>query len=55
MPQYDYFCQDCQQTFTEYLTLIEHDKSQIACPKCGSKKVEQRPAAFYAVTSRKSA
>lgn len=55
MPQYDYFCLDCQQTFSQFLTLIEHDKERIACPKCGSKKVEQRPSAFYAVTSKKSA
>ena len=55
MPQYDYFCLDCQQTFSQVLTLIEHDKERIACPKCGSKKVEQRPSAFYAVTSKKSA
>jgi putative FmdB family regulatory protein len=54
MPQYDYRCLDCQHNFSLILTLKEHEK-QIICPKCGSNKVEQQVAAFYAVTSRKSA
>ncbi len=54
MPQYNYFCQACQKEFTKILTLAEYEKGGIACPKCGSKKVEQRWAAFYAVTSKKS-
>jgi RNA polymerase subunit RPABC4/transcription elongation factor Spt4 len=37
------------------LTIAEHGKEKLACPKCGSKNVEQRWSAFYAVTSKKSA
>jgi len=47
-------CKDCQNSFELILTLGEHDKSDIRCPKCGSKNVEQDAAAFYAVTSKKS-
>ncbi len=36
------------------LTLSEHEKGKIVCPHCKSKDVEQRWAAFYAVTSKKS-
>lgn len=54
MPQYTYFCQACQKEFTKVLTLAEYEKGEVTCPKCGSKKVEQRWAAFFAVTSKKS-
>jgi putative FmdB family regulatory protein len=54
MPVYDYVCKDCQKSFELVLTLAEHDKDKISCPKCGSKNVEQDAVAFYAVTSKKS-
>lgn len=54
MPQYTFFCRSCNKEFSKILTLSEYEKAQIACPKCGSKNVEQRWAAFYAVTSKKS-
>ncbi len=54
MPVYDYVCNDCHKNFELALTLREHDQS-IKCPHCGSKNVEQEAAAFYAVTSKKSA
>ncbi|MBV8477010.1 MAG: zinc ribbon domain-containing protein [Acidobacteria bacterium] len=54
MPFYDYLCNDCHKEFETILTLDQHDRQQIKCPKCGSKNVEQEVAAFYAVTSKKS-
>ena len=54
MPSYEYACQECKKTFTLILTVAEHDKKRVACPKCKSKKVEQQFAAFFAVTSKKS-
>lgn len=54
MPLYEYVCKDCHKTFELALTLQEHEKGTVQCPKCGSKKVEQEPATFFAVTSRKS-
>jgi putative FmdB family regulatory protein len=54
MPVYDYVCLDCHKSFETVLTLNEHDQHTPKCPHCGSKKVEQEAAAFFAVTSRKS-
>src|ERR1035438_3294637 len=44
----------CHIPFELILTLGEPDKSDIRCPKCGSKNVEEDAVAFYAVTSKKS-
>ena len=57
MPQYSFLCRACKKEFSKVLTLSEYEKSgigKIACPHCRSKDVEQRWAAFYAVTSKKS-
>ena len=54
MPVYDYVCNDCQKAFELVLTLGEHDKGDIRCPKCGGQNVEQDAVAFNAVTSKKS-
>jgi len=55
MPAYDYLCHACQKTFNQILTIAEHDRDKVKCPHCGSKDVEQKYSAFYAVTSKKSA
>lgn len=54
MPVYEYVCDKCHTAFEVILTLKEHDKETIICPKCGSKKVEQAAPEFFAVTSSKS-
>ena len=54
MPQYEFFCSACKKNFSVFLTLSEYEKDKIACPKCGSTKVEQKWAAFFAVTGKKS-
>jgi putative FmdB family regulatory protein len=54
MPIYDYICKECKKLFTLTMTMAGHDKARVACPKCKSRKVEQRLAAFFAVTSKKS-
>lgn len=54
MPSYEYLCKDCNKTFALTMTLSEYDKARVACPKCKSKKVEQKPAAFFAVSAKKS-
>jgi putative FmdB family regulatory protein len=55
MPHYEYLCTACNERFTAIQTFAEHDQHQIACPKCGSKQIEQTYSAFFAVTSKKSA
>lgn len=54
MPQYSFLCRACNKEFSKILTIAEYEKGQIVCPHCNSKDVEQRWAAFYAVTSKKS-
>jgi putative FmdB family regulatory protein len=54
MPSYEFICKECKKTFTLTLSLAEYEKARPACPKCKSRKVEQRFAAFFAVTSKKS-
>ena len=54
MPTYEYECKPCKKTFTVTLTVAEHDKKRIACPKCKGRKVEQQFGSFFAVTSKKS-
>lgn len=55
MPHYDFYCQACKKSFSKILTFSEYDRGKVACPGCGSRKVEQKMSAFYAVTSKKSA
>jgi len=54
MPSYEFYCKGCKKTFTVILTLAEYEKGNFTCPKCKGKKVEQKPATFFAVTSKKS-
>ena len=54
MPSYEYICKECKKRFTLILSISEYEKARPACPKCKSKKVEQVPATFFAVTSKKS-
>ncbi|HEY4491458.1 MAG TPA: zinc ribbon domain-containing protein [Acidobacteriota bacterium] len=54
MPAYEYKCLACNKKFSLTLTVTNHDKVKVKCPKCGSKKTEQQYAAFFAVTSKKS-
>ena len=54
MPVYDYRCAKCKKKFSVTMSISDHDKKTVKCPKCGSGKVERQLAAFYAVTSKKS-
>lgn len=54
MPQYDFYCKECKKKFSVVLTLAEYEKRTPSCPKCKGRKVEQKFATFFAVTSKKS-
>jgi len=54
MPHYEYLCKACNKKFSLVLTVAEHDKGKIKCPKCGREHIHQEAAAFFAVTSKKS-
>ncbi len=54
MPHYEFICRKCNKTFTLILSLADYEEGRVTCPKCKSKKVEQKFTAFSAVTSKKS-
>lgn len=41
MPNYDYFCQNCQHGFAKYISYSDYGKTTVPCPKCGSREVER--------------
>ncbi len=54
MPTYEYLCKKCNEKFSVFMTISEHDKKKVRCPKCKSTQVEQQVFSFFAVTSKKS-
>ena len=54
MPQYVFFCQDCNKEFTRNLHIDDLEKFSVVCPHCGGKRVIQQVEAFATVTSKKS-
>ena len=54
MPSYEFVCKECKKPFNRVMTLAEYEKGGIACPQCKSKKVEQKPATFFAMSAKKS-
>ncbi len=54
MPTYDYHCEACDKSFTTHLSMKEHERKNIACPRCGSHRVKQRVSSVSVITSKKS-
>jgi putative FmdB family regulatory protein len=54
MPMYDYKCSDCGKESLLVLTLKEHERGEVTCPCCGSKKMKQLYTSFIAQTTKKS-
>ena len=54
MPHYEYLCKKCGESFTLTLTISEHDKKPVQCPRCNGTEVEQQVQPFFAKASRKS-
>lgn len=54
MPTYEYQCSECKKKFSVTLTVTEHEKKKVKCPKCKSTKVNTIFSPFFAVTSKKS-
>lgn len=54
MPTYEYECQECKKKFSVTMSISEHDKAKVACPKCKGTKVVQNVSSFITKTSRKS-
>jgi putative FmdB family regulatory protein len=54
MPVYEYYCDKCERDVTLTLTVSEHEKGKMKCPKCGSKALRKLLSKFLTQTSRKS-
>ncbi len=54
MPLYEYQCRECGKSFSIRLHIDEHEKKRPKCPKCGSRKLEQKFSSFFAKTAKKS-
>jgi len=54
MPTYEYRCEACKNEFSLIQSFNEHEKANVKCPKCKSKKVKQLISVFTTKTSRKS-
>ncbi|MBI4164368.1 MAG: zinc ribbon domain-containing protein [Acidobacteria bacterium] len=54
MPRYEFICHNCHKSFALDLSLADYDQGHVTCPKCKSRKVEQKLSTFAAVTSKKS-
>ena len=54
MPVYEYHCDKCEQEVTLTLSIREHDKGPIKCPKCGGKDLRPLLSGFMTQTSKKS-
>lgn len=54
MPAYQFLCTKCNKKFLLSMPLAEYEKGGFKCPTCNSTEVEQVPAAFFAVSARKS-
>ena len=54
MPVYEYRCDKCDREVTLTLTIREHEKGEIKCPKCGGTSLRPLLSAFMSQTARKS-
>lgn len=54
MPTYEYICEKCKKHFSLTITIAEHEKKKIRCPKCKTVRVKQQITSFQAITSKKS-
>ncbi len=54
MPSYSYVCRSCRKSFTVQMTIAEHDKGRVKCPKCKGRNVAQQFGSFGVKTSKKS-
>ena len=54
MPVYEYRCDKCELDVTLTLSIREHEKGPVKCPKCGSKALRPLLSTFVSQTSKKS-
>jgi len=51
MAHYEFFCHACSRVFSKNLTPREYEEGEVLCPRRSSDNVEERWAAFLAITA----
>ena len=54
MSVYEYQCDKCDREVTLTLSIREHEKGKIKCPKCGAESLRSLLGAFMSQTSKKA-
>ena len=54
MPTYEFYCEECKNSFSIILSLSEYENENYSCPKCKKKKLKQQITSFQTVTAKKS-
>jgi len=54
MSVYQYACRKCGKKFSVTMSISDHGKKKVHCPKCNSVRVAQQVVPFFAQTSKKS-
>jgi len=54
MPVYEYYCDTCQRDVRVTLSISEHNKAKVACPRCSNKAPQPLLSTFFSQTSHKS-
>ena len=54
MPDYDYRCEKCRKKFAITMSIMDHGRKRVKCPKCKSVRVAQTLGSVYVQTSKKS-
>jgi len=52
MPSYEYYCRQCDRTFTVHMSLKDHETEEVRCVYCQGTQVEQVLTSFVAVTNK---
>jgi len=52
MPVYEYYCEKCEREVQLTLSMCEHDKGSIKCPKCSGKALRPLLTVFPVSLSR---
>jgi len=42
MPAYEFICTHCHKAFEKHFSFVEYDQAKVACPYCGSERVERQ-------------
>lgn len=53
--EYEYQYRKCQEVFSVQMSLAEHDRGDLICPRFQSRDADQRMTGFFAQPPRKTA